>query len=321
MDTPSSVMYADLKAHARLSNRETARLLLNGDFLSGGTPIRDRVDVDRTFLSREVVHALPGEIPAEAFGDIAQAALSIAARAASKADAGPAESDAAACLDAHYRGPAARAMREALDACGADGTAYGNAVEQISRIPLERERDRGTLLLMLFLATGCLGEPARAANVVEGYLASRLSTEMHTTETGVGTGTLEVPVAAAPVRLGLMRVIDGLVKPPLHPLSVEPGGTVIGQLATGPGDISDVDGDVSRSHLRVWLDAGRWLAQGLGSTNGSAVISGDDRSVRVIEPPRSQRVPGETYPPVRLLNSDVLCLGASTRFLVMQMVG
>lgn len=81
-----------------------------------------------------------------------------------------------------------------------------------------------------------------------------------------------------------------------------------------------MDGDVSRRHLRVWAEDGRWWAQGLGSTNGSTLISGDTRETRVIEPARVDRERGADYPPVEILNSDTLCLGATTQFLVMQMV-
>ena len=80
--------------------------------------------------------------------------------------------------------------------------------------------------------------------------------------------------------------------------------------------ITDVGADASREHLRIWLEGGRWYAQGLGSTNGTVLESGAGDGDIVIEPPRDQREPGKIYPPVEIENSDRLHLGLYTTFLV-----
>ena len=102
----------------------------------------------------------------------------------------------------------------------------------------------------------------------------------------------------------------------IHPLSRDPRGTVIGSLPKTSPSITDVGADASREHLRIWLEGEHWYAQGLGSTNGTVLESGAGDGDIVIEPPRDQREPGKTYPPVEIENSDRLHLGLYTTFLV-----
>lgn len=317
MATPSSIMYADLKAFGRVSNRDAAWLLLSPTSRSGGIPVRDRINNDRTFLSREVVHANPTTVQPERFGNIAQASLTLAGRIADAL----ATPNAQQSIAEHYRTTAARQMSAALNAYGLDGKLYDNALEKIGQASLASERDRAVLYLMLFVATGCLADPSAAISLVEDYAASKLAAGLYTTETSVGPGYAESQGRPANVQLGLLRIMGGVARPPIHPLSVAPEGTIVGVLASGPDDITDVDRDVSRRHLRIWQSDGHWWVQGLGSTNGTRLISGDTREVRVVEPPRGLRKAGETYPPQELLNSDTLCLGATTQFLVMDITG
>nr|WP_240138950.1 FHA domain-containing protein [Collinsella aerofaciens] len=96
----------------------------------------------------------------------------------------------------------------------------------------------------------------------------------------------------------------------IHPLTRDPRGTVIGSLPKTSPSITDVGTDASREHLRIWLEGGRWYAQGLGSTNGTVLESGAGDGDIVIEPPRDQREPGKIYPPVEIENSDRLPLGS-----------
>ena len=107
--------------------------------------------------------------------------------------------------------------------------------------------------------------------------------------------------------------MNGAARPPIHTLS--PLDSTVGSLASGPGAVTDVDVDVSRRHLRIWQEDGRWLCQGLGSTNGTVLLSGADKSMKVVEPPKSER--RGTCPPVELGLGDILILGRTTRFLVM----
>lgn len=157
--------------------------------------------------------------------------------------------------------------------------------------------------------------------VTETLIADKMGGHFSTTELSVGEGfTAAVePEVKHAERLGLIRIVGNAAKPPLYPLNEGEGGTVIGSLATGTGAITDVDRDVSRRHARVFAKDGYWYVQGLGSTNGTVLISGADMSQRVVEPPRHTRRPGVEYPPVPLWHSDTICLGATTRFLVMKL--
>lgn len=79
--------------------------------------------------------------------------------------------------------------------------------------------------------------------------------------------------AASPCEaIGLLRVVDGAVRAPLHRVAADEAGTVVGSLASGPHDVNDVDIDVSRRYLRLWREQGRWLVQGLGLTNGTWLL-------------------------------------------------
>lgn len=213
-------------------------------------------------------------------------------------------------------GAAAAQMQGALAQFGLDSLLYGNEAQRLGRVRLRNESDRSTLALMLFVAAGCLADPAAAVATVEKFAQRFLAMDIGTVETSMGTQVM--PDESGPLALGLLRIVNGAARPPIYPLS--PAGSTIGSLASGPNAITDVDVDVSRQHLRIWRDGSRWVCQGLGSTNGTMLISGADKSAQVVEPPRSGRSKG-TYPPVALERGDILCLGRTTRFLVMALQG
>lgn len=317
-ETPSSVMYADLKAFGHIKNADLASILMRPDARLGGDVIANRIQV-RSFLSREIVRAEPGALPAGCFADLASSSLTVYARlrsgASGRAGLSPDE------IRSHYLGPAASAMREALAACGLDDRLYANALGAFRSARVPDGRDKGALYLMLFIAAGCSGNVPAAVGVVERFAAGKLAASLRTVETGFEPGAEVLGGGGAGEAegrvLALMRVVDGVPSAVVHRLSTAPEGSVIGILATGERDVTDVAPDVSRRHLRIWREGGTWLAQGLGSTNGTAIISGATGALTVIEPPRAQRVAGAVYPPVPLADNDVLCLGATTRFLVM----
>lgn len=63
-ETPSAVMFDDLRRFGGITNRDAAWLLLNSKPTNEGKSLRDRVD-SRTFLSRTIVHSEPGAIHPE----------------------------------------------------------------------------------------------------------------------------------------------------------------------------------------------------------------------------------------------------------------
>jgi len=115
-----------------------------------------------------------------------------------------------------------------------------------------------------------------------------------------------------------MRIVSGKLKGPngFHRLNTDAQGTEIGSLASDSSAINDVDEDVSRRHARVYREGTSWYIVGLKSTNGTTVISGADKIERVVEPPKGERPRDYVPEPVEIFPADTLCLGSSTRFMV-----
>lgn len=209
-------------------------------------------------------------------------------------------------------------MQDALTNCGVDGMLFRNGVERIETTDDSDIKDRLYIHLIFFIVTGCLGDPARAIEYTESFVSDQMLSTLGTVETTVTSFFSTTARPTGDIRLGLLRVVGNSARPPLRPLTTNPVGSIIGSL-TGDGNaIIDVDFDVSRQHLRIWFQDGRWLAQGLDSTNGSFLISGVDRCRQPIEPPRRDRPANFTNTPVEIHNGDTLCLGATTRFLVIR---
>lgn len=314
-ETPSSVLYTDFRQFGGIAHRDTAQIVLNGSALYGGKPLRQRID-DKTFLSREIVHARPHALPPELFSDFAASAQRLCARLIAAYGGG---ANGCSKVIAHYRGAAARAMAEALETAGIDAAPYHNMVRKIMSLAIEPESDRALLLVMLFVITGCLASPAAAINAIDAFANVALSISLDTLVAAHGA-TADAPAPSAMPHLGLIRLIDGAFRPPIYRLSTAAEGTVLGCLPSGPSTIADVDPDVSRNHARIWCDGMRWFIADLGSTNGTRVISGADKSLHDLADSRDPRMQGvNVSQPFEISNSDIICLGATTRFLVMKL--
>lgn len=315
IETPSSYMFSDLRTFGGLTNREAAWELLSATVPYGGKAPRMRIS-DRTFLSRQVVHALPGQVHPELFSDFFQSSQTITGRiVANRPDPRTAREE----VRDHYRDEAARGMQAVLRDYDLDDTLYANAVSRISAADFRSEADRTVLYVMLFITTGCLADPPRAVSIVERFVEYKLAMDIGTVEMDAGSGTdnSDVPDQQE-TRLGLLRIFGTTARPPIHPLATSDAGSIVGSLAEGADDINDVDVDVSRHHLRIWRDGAHWYAQGLGSTNGTTLIPGDGSDTITVEPPHAKRPHSRRSAPVEIKNGDVLCLGATTRFLVMR---
>ena len=319
--SPSAVMYDELKSLG-CKKHDVAVLLLDTDKRFGDTTMLDRIE-SPSQLTRYVVQVAPGELSERFFRDFDRsvpAVLSLIAKKRAKGDVRKVAPD----LVDYLRGEAGRAMQEALAAFGRDASVYRNAVSHIDALPLESDVQRALLHLMLFVVAGCTGDPHRAAQAAADFADQRIGEAFRTIEAHVGSGSGSSSMGEdsgddAVAQLGLMRIVHGKLKAgaPAYRLNTSASGTVIGTLAAGPDAITDVDADVSREHARIYLEGGRWYIVGLKSTNGTTVISGADKSVRTVEPPRAERSRGYVPEPVELLASDTICLGSSTRFLVM----
>lgn len=316
METPSQILYADLRAFGHISNRAAALILLSPQTSVNGMPIRSRAGTDRTFLSREIVHARPGKYGLEAFNNLPHATQQLKMLVLSHLKD---EEKDPASFGQHYRTDACRAMCSAITAAGLDGNLYRNALDKILASDDLPEAAKSHLAFMLFIAAGCLGNPLSAASIVDAYTIENYSCEISTPQTRVGDGyAAAAETQGHDICLGLLRIVNGEAKPPIHPLSTGPEGSVIGALASGAADVTDVGDDVSRRHARIWRENGSWWVEGLNSTNGTVFISGDTRQTTVVEPPRTERGAGSATAPVRIAMSDVLRLGSTTEFLVMR---
>lgn len=311
-ETPSSFMFADLRTFGGITNKEAARELLTSETSYGGAAPRDRIN-ERTFLSRQIVHATPAQVHPEFFTNFSQSAQAVTGKIVSNLATASAHEEVAA----HYGGVAAEGMASLLTQYSLDGNLYRNAVRRVNVAPLSAQTDKAVLLVMLFLVSGCLANPDAAVKETRKFMEEKLAFTFTTPQPEITTQAPTLAHPAKPERLGLIRIDNGIARSSVYPLSATEAGTTIGLLATGKNGINDVGIDVSRKHLKVFKHGNAWFAQGLGSANGTSLISGADKSIHEIEPKRSAK-PANPAPPVRIHHGDTLCLGATTRFLVLQ---
>lgn len=312
-ENPSTVLYDEMKAFGRISNKEVAWVLLSDRVLAGGDSARNKAWNSRTYLSREVANVSPEKVNPTIYANFYGSTKQLYERMLPKLGGAGAET----AVYEHFRGPAAQRMMRSLAANGIDATIYDNELGRLAQARLVNEGYRPRLVFSLFCITGSLADPVRAVAVVEDIAKSALSMDLATRSVNADyLGVGEVTPAAS--TLGLVRQREGVVVPPMYALN--PKGTIVGSLADGQGSIANVEVDVSRRHLRIWRDGdGRWLCQGLQSTNGTTLESGADGRTHVVEPRRSARGKGVTYPPKEIHEGDTLCLGANTRFVVLRM--
>ena len=117
---------------------------------------------------------------------------------------------------------------------------------------------------------------------------------------------------------GIARVRDGMIASgtPLH--MIADGGLVIGlhpRETDAACEATDVDHDVSLRHARLWIEDGRLFIVDLGSTNGTTVVSGTG-GLSVVAPPKSLQ-DSVISQAVELHYGDIICLGATTRYIVL----
>ena len=317
-DLPSSVMYAELKSMG-IDNRSAAYMMIDTDKTYSDVNMRARIE-SRDQLSRFIVHVAPGSIPPELFKDFAQSAQALLFEAMHKERSDKANETAESILE-RLTGPAAEKMMSALTACGVDASAYRNAHAAIANKNNMGSQTRALMNFALFVATGCTGDPLKGAKAAEECSAHLLGEGFLTPRNTVVEKP--EPLTEAPIEaLSLVRIVNGRMKAAssFYELAANERGTEIGTLAEGESYIRDVDADVSRRHARVFMDQdGRWFVEDLGSTNGTSVIEGSSKEVRVVAPPRAEREQGWESPRCEIFPTDTICLGATTRFMVIPM--
>ena len=292
-ETPSEVLFDFLKCDLQINNREAARILISDKPMGSKPAPRFRI-AEKTFLSRRVVHVVPGtdKIDPEMFADFSQSVQNLAATAKVGSDSSP------AAANARQQAIAARAlerMAKSLNHWGLDAAILRNIFDRIAVTPGLKQSDRRLLELLALTVCGCLADPNAAASEVKDFAITRLAQTFGTLET---TETVQTPVASCkvnepPAKLGLLR------------------------LAKDGNTITNVGPDVSRRHLRVAFSNGTWLASGLHSTNGTVLVTRGGTTT-VIEKPRSLRTADDKDKQIPVHDGDLLKLGASTEFLVLK---
>lgn len=314
IETPSSIMYSCMKQFGGIKNSELARMLFSESFQYGGSAIVSRLN-ERTLLSRTIVHAAPGDFYESAFADFPGNAQTICSMIMARYGGQEGKEK----IVAYFANDACELMCESLQAFGLNDVLYRNITSRVCQMELSNTADKATLLILQFIATGCLGNPARAAEITQEFSRRIINSSFSTSIAQEGTSPAPLQDEST-TKLGLCRIIDGRLRMPAHTLSTLPNGTEIGSLSTSDSAINDVDETVSRRHLRVYRGSdGQWYAIGLGSTNGTSVIRGDTKQTNVIEPPRSVRTPDYVAQPVPIFPSDTLCLAGNTQFMVLEL--
>ena len=312
-EPPCGVLFETFKNFAKISYRDLAMVILSDKPIAGGRSPRQRIE-DKSYLSRVVVHSKPGELIPSMFADFPESAHTLYSMMRSPSRLGR----TAEQVSAHFSGEAAQTMANACKLYGLDHALYLNTVNRLMLLQGVSVSDRAYLLVLLFLETGCLQDTKRAASEVL-LLSERTFNAAPVTQTAQSyqrPSTKEL--APEDVRLALFRVQGSRLSGRPHILSVAPQGTEIGYLSTAADSITDVEETVSRHHLLVFRsDDGKWYARGLQSRNGSVLVSGSDRSEKVIEPPRS-RSAGFVREDVLVKPGDKLVLARDTVFMVMQ---
>ena len=79
-------------------------------------------------------------------------------------------------------------MMSALASYKLDSRLYANALNRIDNFDGNAVREKSTLYLMLFVATGALADPVQGVTTVERFCASKTGGHFGTTETTVGRG-------------------------------------------------------------------------------------------------------------------------------------
>lgn len=196
-ETPCSVLYNDIRSFGGLKHLEIARMLINGNSYLGST-LLEKCSSNRSYLTRYIVHREPDQCAPAIYSDFAVTTLNLSAAICSKLGGGESVYQAIA---EHYRGPAANEMMSALASYKLDSRLYANALNHIDNLDGNAVREKSTLYLMLFVATGALADPIQGVATVERFCDSKTGGHFGTTETTVGRGfmsSLEQPHAVAP---------------------------------------------------------------------------------------------------------------------------
>jgi len=312
--TPLNVMFEAFKTFGPLSYKKLATIILSDRPIFEGRSPRSRVS-DRTWVSRYLVNAPIGIVYDSFFDDFEYSAHSVVATLKSRHEL---NHTADQIFKFFGEGAALKAMKQALDAYDLNSSIYQNVLDRIMQLKEERESVALLLLMMQFLATGCLNNARKAADYTLNYAKNTLDGGFNTTLM-IGDSR-RTDKSKDEVNLCLIRMRNGRLSGKPFRLNTSEEGTEIGLLSTKEHSLSDVEDTVSGRHLRVYCDSeGQWFAEGLNSKNGSVLIRGDSNKELLIEPPRAQRKDFIARS-VEIHPGDKLVLARDTVFMVLESV-
>ena len=315
---PSSVLYATLKS-CGISNRDAAALLLDAHSPFAGRDI-DAVLNNKPLLSRRIVHAAPGSIPTSCFEDFTASVPKLATRVLERYSVDHCKGDLQVATRVLVDDELAQGhanMTKALGEHGANAASYQEAPARIEQFNLPDTHGLTTLHLMALVVAGCTADGQQALANVAAYALDELDAEANTAKTGVFVATLEEGAEqASPTTFGIVRVRDGVIAAGSDFHSIGADGLVIGMLPREEPAATDVDHDVSLRHAKLGLEDDKLFIADLSSTNGTSVISPSTGKTTIVALPEDLRdkVPAQA---VELHYGDFICLGATTRYIVL----
>lgn len=314
--TPSSVVYACFKELGLAHGITAAELMEKDRKVGGGKTVGEELQ-KRSELSRKYVKAEPGKLAEGLFKPFDQSATGLIGKVLNARKRNRRKKHGLPELEAYFAGEAAQLMSDALAAYDIDPAPYRNALARIEVASYPRAHDKLLLEVMLFIASGCLGDPQRAVVVEEEFAERGLGASIKTVtaKPGASGDEQEARASEQPNLLSIQRIFEGMTvneKFPAHALAQSAEGSTIGSVGC---DVIDVDNSVSRRHARVYFEDGHWYIVGLESTNGTSVVDGLTGETKVVEPPKHARGRAYVAEPVEVHPTDIICVG-TTRYLV-----
>ena len=308
---PLGALFFIMKRYGKISYKDLATCILSEKPLAGGVSPASRVN-DRTWISRYLVHAPIESVRDDYFVSYEKAAMRIISRLKKRMSN-------QGILDM-ITGQPGEVITGALANCGQDPAPYRNMLSRLTREDAFKVEERVEIAMVLLVTAALSGDVARATAQALEFTDEIHGTSVRTpliTPRSDGTPGDTLDDIGGRVNLGLLRIVDGYVMgSPFWLDTTNPDGIEVGAFATGTGAISDVAPDVSGHHARIWCDEdGSWHIEGLGSKNGTVLVSGADKGETVVEPPAGER-DGWTSAPVELQPGDELVFGKNTRYVV-----
>ncbi len=186
-ETPCSVLDNDIRSFGGLKHLEIARMLINGNSYLGST-LLEKCSSNRSYLTRYIVHRKPDQCAPSIYSDFTVTTLNLSSAIRSKP---------------RRRRVRLSGNRRALSRSGRQRNDVGSRQLQAGQPPIckcpqsqldnfdgNAVREKSTLYLMLFVATGALADPVQGVTTVERFCASKTGGHFGTTETTVGRWSL-----------------------------------------------------------------------------------------------------------------------------------